>query len=178
MRGWQLAGVVALTGCHRGGPTPEPVELPPPPEAPAPVDPPAPAPVEAAPELTALVQRLSAHDGVTCAAATEGLADPAEALLSVVQTVSMPPATPMRAADCLLTEHATVPAVREAVLAWVAGEDTKGLALLVGQHLADLPPELAVAAAAAGAAGPHAAALAPSVAQDPRPEVRAVIGAE
>jgi hypothetical protein len=173
---WAAAG-----GCHKPAPEAsvdpvepvEPVEAVAPVEAVEPVEAPAPGPDA---ELDAVVRALSVRDGEPdCAAVVAGLERAAAGLLMVVEQVSMPPTAPMRAAGCLLVHHADDPAVQAAVLEWVVQADTRGLALLVGQRLDSLPLPLAVAAATAGAAGPHAADLAPAIAGSARSEVRAVL---
>lgn len=169
-----LAGTLAAPfGCHKRAPVPIPEIAPIGMEAPAPTS-----------DLTAtddprsaVVVALSQRDGEPdCATVEAGLAEPVEVLLDIVAEVRMPPMAPMRAAGCLIALHGADPAVADAIAAWVAGADTKGLALLVGQRLDALPAEVALRAAIAAEQGPWSDVFAPAAAACAHPDVRAVFG--
>ena len=77
----------------------------------------------------------------SCAALTDGLREPVAALLEVAERVEAPPSSGMRAASCLVREHAA--AVEPQLVRWVSDGETRGFGLLVLNHLDDIEPELA-----------------------------------
>src|SRR5688500_16900831 len=85
---------------------------------------------EAAPEgLDAVVHALSMRDPVSCERLEALTPTPVETLLAVVDTVTMPPWAPMRAAACLLEADALD--VRDRLDGWVTEPALKGLGRLV-----------------------------------------------
>lgn len=143
-------------------------EVPVPPPAPMP----APAPVETGRD--ALIRALSMRDGEPSCAVVEALVpEPVPALIEIVETVTLPPMVPMRAANCLLVGHAEASA--DALDRWMTSESTRGLAMLVLQRFDSLPAPVAARLAASGLAGPHAADVRPVVEASVMPEVRALL---
>ncbi|MEQ1504615.1 MAG: hypothetical protein ABMB14_20415 [Myxococcota bacterium] len=171
MVGWW--GIVAA--CHKA--TELPAE-PPPVPIPAALIEGAPAAATATPGAVddgALLRLLSQRDGPPdCAAVEATVPEPVPALLDVVAHVSMPPTAPMSAARCLVLGHAVE--VADAIDGWMAGAETRGLAVLVAQNIDAVPLEPAIRFATTGAAGPHAEALTAPLAASARPEIRAVVG--
>lgn len=97
-------------------------------------------------ELQIVSRMLSARDGEPdCSEVSAAVpdADAVATYLYVVQTVSMPPTVPMRAAACLLDQHAEAAAPQ--IKAWMDAPETAGLARLVLSRLDRLPEALAVA---------------------------------
>ncbi len=123
-----------LVGCTGGKTPPEPA-------APIEVD-------------AAVVKALSAHDGVDCEAVDGMVAEPQPQLLAIVQQVERPSNVPMRAAGCLIERHAASSA--DAFVEWVSTDNTRGLALLLFNRLADLPEDIRTEVEAAGRKGPYA----------------------
>ena len=97
-------------------------------------------------DLRTVIRLLSARDGdPDCREVMKQVpnADPVATWLYVIQTVQMPPTAPMRAAACLVDDHAEEASVH--IQGWMSGEETAGLARLVLGRLAQLPEDLAVA---------------------------------
>lgn len=137
-----------------------------------PTDSPAATPADDA--RTRMIRALSTRDaGPTCADLEAMSASPVADLTAIVETVSMPPMVPMRAADCLVSRHA---AEAEATLAkWVVDPNTKGLAMLVTDRVGAIPEDVAVRLATGALAGPHAAAVKGAIEAAPQPAVRALV---
>jgi hypothetical protein len=87
----------------------------------------------------------------SCAELTEGIADPVSALLEVAERVQAPPRSGMRAATCLVREHAS--AIEPTMTRWVSERRTMGYGLLALDHLDRFPPELADRLSRAALAG-------------------------
>jgi len=106
-------------------------------------------------EAQTLYQRSLVRDPApSCAELTHGLAAPVAALLEVAERVVAPPSSAMRAATCLLREHAAV--IEPQMLRWVDDPGTMGLGLLALNHLDDFEPALAERVVAAALAGKYA----------------------
>jgi hypothetical protein len=127
----------------------------------------------AAPEnVDEVVRALSARHPASCEEIESLTPTPADTLLHVVDTVTMPPWAPMQAADCLLRGHATT--VRPAIEAWVTDPARKGLGRLALSELDVLPSEVAVPVARAALAGPQADLARERIAVSVHPAVRAL----
>ncbi|MEQ1567668.1 MAG: hypothetical protein ABMA64_18650 [Myxococcota bacterium] len=129
----------------------------------------------AAPEgVDQVVRALSARDGVTCGEVEALTGTPVETLRAVVDTVAMPPWVPMRAAQCLMEQHAVE--VKEDLLVWVSDPAKKGLGFLVLAALDRLPIEVAVPVAQkALAEGPDHERAVAKVGAAAAPELRALV---
>ena len=107
-------------------------------------------------EQTAVYKALSIRDPAPSCEEVEALtSEPVATLRVVVEHAELPPWAPMRAAHCLVTGHPTE--AETDMLAWVGGEQTRGLALLVFGSLEVLPTEVVRRVATAALAGPHRA---------------------
>lgn len=154
-----------VVGCKRKDP--EPVM--PPPVADAPVA------VDAAPGdgVEVLLRALSVRDEEPSCPSLDALVpDPVAALTEIADTVSMPPAAPMRAARCLILTHAE--AAEPAITRWMGAADTEGFVRLVVADWSNLPVPVAVRLAQAGLAGPHRALVADALQAATVPELRAI----
>lgn len=103
-------------------------------------------PVSARVALGAEAQRVYERSLVrdpapSCAALTDGLTVPTAALLEVAERVQAPPMSGMRAATCLVSEHARE--IEPVLLRWVRERETMGFGLLVLDHLDSLDVALA-----------------------------------
>ncbi len=115
----------------------------------------------------ALVQSLSArHAAPPCATLTAT----AEELAEVVTNVAMPPWVPMRAATCLVEQHAE--GSESHFLSWVTEPEKLGLGRLLLRRLDGLPDALALRIVQAGIEGPLRDEVIQTASQDPRPEVQ------
>ena len=124
---------------------------------------------EAAP-FDDVVRTLSARDPVACSRVDASV----DTLRQVVDTVSMPPWVPMRAAQCLVEGHAAE--IEADLTRWVVDPADKGLGLLVLAEIDRLPTDLAVRIATkAVTEGPDRERAAARVADAASPEVRAVV---
>ncbi len=92
----------------------------------------------------------------TCAQLSALTDDPLATLRTIVAHAQMPPWAPMRAASCMLDDHAQQ--AETDFVQWVTTEQTRGLALLVLGRLDDLPEPVAMRVAQAALAGVHAEA--------------------
>lgn len=92
-------------------------------------------------EANTLYLRTLVRDGQpTCAALTAGLREPLRALLEVT-AVTAPPRSSVRAATCVVQEHASE--AEPHLLRWVRERSTRGLALVVANNLDRLDEGLA-----------------------------------
>lgn len=124
--------------------------------------------------VEAVVRALSMRDPVSCARIEALTPAPVDTLLSVVDTVKMPPWAPMRAADCLLERHAID--VEERLDRWVTDPALTGLGRLVLARIDRLPLEVAVPIARrALAEGSDPALARERVLAAARPEVKALV---
>jgi len=115
----------------------------------------------------ALVQSLSVRHGApSCATLTAT----AEELADVVTHVAMPPWVPMRAATCLVEQHAE--GSEPQFLAWVTEPEKLGLGRLLLRRLDGLPDALALRIVQTGVHGPLRDEVIHTASQDPRPEVQ------
>lgn len=96
----------------------------------------------AGPELDAVMRALSSRDPVSCEAVEALTPTPKETLLEVVETVTMPPWAPMRAADCLVRGRPLEIVDRMEV--WVTDPELLGLGRLVLGQIDTMPVEAAV----------------------------------
>ncbi|MBX7195562.1 MAG: hypothetical protein K1X94_26130 [Sandaracinaceae bacterium] len=102
-----------------------------------------------------LYERLLVRDGApSCAALVEGVDEPVAPLLEITERVTAPPSAGMRAAECLLEDHALE--LEPTLTGWVTHEATMGFALLVLDHLDTLDPALGERLARAALAGENA----------------------
>lgn len=90
----------------------------------------------------AVMRMLSSRDPVPCATIEALTPDPTATLLAVVDTVERPPWAPMRAANCLIQNHATE--AQSAIERWVVAPELKGLGRLVLSSLDAMPLSVAV----------------------------------
>ncbi|MCA9493860.1 MAG: hypothetical protein KC621_28210 [Myxococcales bacterium] len=171
--------VILLGACKKDAPVEAPAPAPEPAAQvdPAPVAAPAPADAGSAVEFTsgeqAMLTALSARDGTPGCDALAGMVeDPVASFTKIVDNVQMPPSAPMRAARCLVQDHAD--AAGDTIEGWMRADDTEGLARLVMGELEHLPPELASRFAKAGLEGPHQAIVRPEVEASELTEVRAL----
>lgn len=121
-----------------------------------------------------LIRALSARDGAPSCAELEAMVPaPVTSMQAIVEHVTMPPWVGMRAADCLVTGHATE--IRPVIEGWVTHPDLKGLRILALGQLDAMPADVAVAIATkAIQAGPDAADARRRVARSSRPEIAAL----
>ena len=125
-------------------------------------------------EENAVYKALTVRDPVPTCEAVEALAaDPVATLISVVEHASQPPWVGVRAAHCLATRHADVAA--PTLRAWITGDNTRGLALMLASEIDQIPEAVAVDLAVAGLAGPHADALRPRLEKASSPAIRATL---
>lgn len=124
----------------------------------------------AQPERETVVRILSGRDPVACSTIDASV----ETLREVVQTVSMPPWVPMRAAHCMIEGHAQT--IEDDLSSWVVDPETLGLGLLVLSELDLLPSELAVRVARlALTQGPSPERAAKRIVLAHQAEVRALV---
>ena len=125
-------------------------------------------------EEEAVYRALSVRDPVPSCEEVESLAtDPVATLLVVVERASMPPWAGMRAAECLTSRHSE--AIAEEIKAWVAQEETRGLAYLALNNLDDMPEALALEVASVALAGPLADSAATRIERSEVPSVKALV---
>lgn len=170
---------VWLLGFGCGARTNEGIAGSPPEAAPVAAEVPAAVPAEApvGDARDRMVRALSSRDaGPTCAELDAMSSDPVADLTAIVETVAMPPAVPMRAANCLVVGHAA--AAEATLLGWVVDPDTKGLALLVADRIDAMPPEIALRVAERALSGPHAATVRASLAAAKTPGIPALVGGQ
>lgn len=126
-----------------------------------------PARVELGPEAAQLYQRTLVRDPApSCAELTAGLARPTDALLEVAERVVAPPSSGMRAASCLVHEHAAE--LEPQLTRWVQDQETMGFGLLVLGQLDTLENTLAERLARAALAGDFAEEARPRIARSVR----------
>ena len=114
-----------------------------------------------------LVQSLSArHAAPSCAALTATV----EELAEVVTNVTMPPWVPMRAATCLIEQHAE--ASEAHFLSWITEPEQLGLGRLLLRRLDGLDDALALRIVQTGIDGPLRDEVIHTASQDPRPELQ------
>ncbi|MEN0067868.1 MAG: hypothetical protein AAGA48_37410 [Myxococcota bacterium] len=119
---------------------------------------------------------LSARHAVPCETVTATSPDPVEDLLVVVEQVSMPPWAPMRAADCLIRQHAADVRVVDELQEWVVDPARKGLGRLVMTRIDALDAPMAVdLARRAWAANLDARFVERRLLRSANPDIRAVV---
>ena len=125
----------------------------------------------------ALVRAFSAREQSSPCGTLDALtSDPVADLTWVVETVTTPPWVGMRAAECLITQHAEES--RALLEIWVTHPEHKGLGWLVLDHLDALPQPMARdLALAAVSRGPDPAGARRRISRSKVPVVQAV-GAE
>jgi hypothetical protein len=127
----------------------------------------------AAPEnVDPVVLALSSRHPVPCAEVEALTPTPVDTLRHVVDTVSLPPWAPMRAADCLVRGHAAE--MQPTIESWVTDPAVLGLGRLVLADLDVMPVEVAVPVARKALTGPLADVARSRIALSERAEVRAV----
>lgn len=125
----------------------------------------------AAPEqVDQVVRALSSRDPVSCAEIEALTPTPVETLSHVVDNVPNPPWAPMRAADCLIRNHAVES--RPNLERWVVAPELKGLGRLVLGSIDTLPVEVAVPVMAKALAGSDPALATTRCLSAAAPEVR------
>ena len=98
---------------------------------------------------------LSVRDPAPSCQEVEALTEtPVETLLWLVDNAAMPPWVGLRSADCLVSGHPTE--IEPQATDWMESEGSRGLALLLCDHLDAMDPDLASRLALAGLAGPYA----------------------
>jgi hypothetical protein len=121
----------------------------------------------------AVYRALSSRDPVSCATVEALTPTPAATLLQVVDTATMPPWAPMKAADCLVRNH---PAdVRERMALWVTDPELAGLGRLVLGQLDAMPLEISVEVARKALVGSDPALARQRALASTRPEIRAAV---
>lgn len=114
-----------------------------------------PTPADAPSGAEAMHRALSARDQGPPCEDVEALSDtPVEALLYIVDHATQPPWAGMRAAECLTLRHAEE--IQPQILGWVQNTQTRGLALMVFNHLDEVPSTVALPIARASLSGPLA----------------------
>lgn len=122
----------------------------------------------------AVYRALSVRDPDPVCSEVEALSStPVEHLVEVVDRSPMPPWVPMRAAACLVQGHGAE--IQDTLVAWVTGENTKGLAILVCDQIDALPEDVALAVAEQALAGPYADDARSRLAKSTRPAVAALV---
>lgn len=86
-----------------------------------------------------------------CDVLTAGIASPVAPLLEITERVTSPPSAGMRAAQCLIEDHALE--VEPTLTSWVTHEATMGFGLLVLDRLDTIDPALGERLANAALAG-------------------------
>jgi hypothetical protein len=123
-------------------------------------------------QVDEVVVALSSRHPLPCPDIEALTPTPADTLLHVVDTITLPPWAPMHAAECLLRGHAV--AVRPAIETWVVDPDKQGLGRMVLNRLDVLPTEVSVPVARRALEGPQSELAAQRVAASVVPEVRAL----
>lgn len=125
-------------------------------------------------QLQGVVRQLAVHDPEPDCATIEAslAADPVVTWLYVVNTVTMPPATPMRAAGCLIRLHPEESA--DSLVQWVSQPGWEGLGKLVLANLETLPEPVAVRVVEVGLKGGLAADVKAAAQASGRESVRAL----
>lgn len=105
------------------------------------------------PEAKVYSSLLPREMQTSCATLTEDLESPAKTLNRIVETVTMPPWVPMRAATCMLDEHLdeAIPFVQD----WLRNTETAGLAKLVQRRIDRMPTLAAEPIQKTALEGPH-----------------------
>lgn len=131
----------------------------------------------ASPSQEALVEALSVREPpATCGALSALTPTPADDLAWVVSHVSSPPWAGMKAAECLVQDHAD--AARPTLEAWVTDPRLKGLAWVVLKHLDAMPLPMALEVAQLAVdKGPDPEGAKRRIRRSEVPEIRA-LGAE
>ena len=102
----------------------------------------------------AMVHAFSTKDSAPACEQVESLSpDPVPLLLRAVNEIQRPPSVPMRAAECLVTRHAS--SVETEMTSWMGDSQKKGLGFLALHHLDAMEPALATRIATAAMAGPY-----------------------
>jgi hypothetical protein len=122
----------------------------------------------------ALLRALSVRDPVpSCSELAVLVPDPAVSLRNIAETVTLPPWAPMRAARCLVADHAKVS--EPAFIAWVANPATAGLARLVLKRTAALEETAAARVIAAALPTSLRDDARAAIIADPRPALQALV---
>jgi hypothetical protein len=89
------------------------------------------------------IDTLRSRDAVACSAL--GDANPAlrDELVALTDPATLPPAVPIRAANCLIDLYGADPIALGAVTGWMTDPERHGLALVVLGRLGDLDPLVA-----------------------------------
>jgi len=102
----------------------------------------------------AMVHALSIKDPAPACEQIEALSpDPVPLLVRAVNEIQRPPSVPMRAADCLVTRHAS--SIEAEMTGWMGDSQKKGLGFLALDRLDAMEPALATRIASAAMAGPY-----------------------
>lgn len=122
----------------------------------------------------AMHRALSARDQSPPCEDVEALSEaPVEALLYIVDNATQPPWAAMRAAECLTLRHAE--AVQPQLAGWVQSAETRGLALMVFNHLDEISDDVAFSLAQAALAGPLAEDARPRLAKVENDQIKALL---
>lgn len=122
----------------------------------------------------AVMRALSSRDPVSCEVIEALTPTPTATLLTVVNEVQRPPWAPMRAANCLLLNHAAE--VTPDIERWVVAPELAGLGRLVLGSLDQMPLSVALPVAQkALALGPDRALVEERLAGAAVPELRALV---
>jgi hypothetical protein len=125
----------------------------------------------------ALRLRMSVrHAAPTCDTIDALTPDPVADLIWLMDHVEQPPWVGMRAAECIIANHAEAETVR--LHQWVADPDRKGLMLMILSRLDKLPEPLAHSLAKATLAGPHRELARPRLMRSNHVPVRALVEPE
>lgn len=165
--------VLALLACHH------PSEATPPPlPAPATASAPAPAPAAAPAEVTftaeeeAMITALSSKDAAPpCDTLAALVPDPSASFVKIAENLPMPPAAPIRAADCYA--HTAAPAA-DTLGRWVTDPNFAGLGRTVLQSLDAMPLTVSVPVAQAALGGALASVAKERLAASTHPELAAL----
>ncbi|MFT4979558.1 MAG: hypothetical protein ACI8S6_005469, partial [Myxococcota bacterium] len=98
---------------------------------------------------------------------------PVQALTFIVENATQPPWAGVRAAECLTLRHAEE--IQPLLLSWVQTPETRGLALMVFNHLDQLPSAVALPVARASLEGPLAQDARPRLQKLNDPDINALI---
>lgn len=121
-----------------------------------------------------LYRALAVRDPEPVCAEVEALVpEPVASLAMIAEDIPMPPWAGMRAASCLARGHAE--AAEGKLRDWVVAEEGTGLAILVLQHLDQMPEPVAVELVRDALEGPWAQEASDAAAGSDRPAVRALL---
>ena len=126
------------------------------------------------PSQVAVHRVLSARHFSGCAPASAASETPVQDLIAVAETSTMPPWAALRAARCLVVDHAAE--ARPDLERWVTSAEQRGLGIVVLSALDEAPLEVAIPVAQAALTGPDPADVRRRLLSLQAPELRELGG--